>query len=560
MIKLYPIIIIIIIITLLQHVFSAKSTPPHPHIIHILADDYGWADIGYHRNNNNNNNQEVQTPNLDALKNSGIELDRFYVYKICSPSRSSIQTGRNPIHVNVQNVPPEVTNSKDIIGGYQGIPTNMTGIAALLRKQNYKTHIVGKWDVGMATPYHHPKFRGYDTWLGYFHHSNDYWQYTVEKCSSKPVYDLWKYNETFDGPATFYQNGPSCSQDNQKPKNNETCVYEEEILTNEVLNIIEKHDVSTSLFLFWSMHLVHMPLQVPQKYVDKFSFINNTYRRLNHAMGNLMDENVGKVIDLLKKRGIYDNALIVFHADNGGEIMGGGLCGGNNFPLKGGKFSNWEGGIRVNAFVTGGIIPNEKVGTKIEHYITGWDWYATYASIANIDPFDNMAANANLPGIDSINMWPLLSGKNNTSPRNEIIIGDTTSLYPNAGGKTLVGGIIINDYKLIIGAKSRLYNVNQNTITGANWPNNTKPRLWPLTKLMKCKPDAKHGCLFNIKEDPYEMNNLAPSMPDLFNEMLKRIEEAQKTVYSPYRGKKDARACNIAKDKYENHWGVFDFL
>ena len=95
-----------------------------------------------------------------------------------------------------------------------------------------------------------PKFRGYDTWLGYFHHSNDYWQYTVEKCSSKPVYDLWKYNETFDGPATFYQNGPSCSQDNQKPKNNETCVYEEEILTNEVLNIIEKHDVSTSLFLF----------------------------------------------------------------------------------------------------------------------------------------------------------------------------------------------------------------------------------------------------------------------------------------------------------------------
>ena len=118
MIKLYPIIIIIIIIiiTLLQHVFSAKSTPPpHPHIIHILADDYGWADIGYHRNNNNNNNQEVQTPTLDALKNSGIELDRFYVYKICSPSRSSIQTGRNPIHVNVQNVPPEVTNSKDII-------------------------------------------------------------------------------------------------------------------------------------------------------------------------------------------------------------------------------------------------------------------------------------------------------------------------------------------------------------------------------------------------------------------------------------------------------------
>ena len=87
---------------------------------------------------------------LDALKNSGIELDRFYVYKICSPSRSSIQTGRNPIHVNVQNVPPEVTNSKDIIGGYQGIPTNMTGIAALLRKQNYKMwHNIQSEDVSI---------------------------------------------------------------------------------------------------------------------------------------------------------------------------------------------------------------------------------------------------------------------------------------------------------------------------------------------------------------------------------------------------------------------------
>ena len=88
------------------------------------------------------------------------------------------------------------------------------------------------------SPHWHARSHVQASSFGYFHHSNDYWQYTVEKCLSKPVYDLWKYNETFDGPATFYQNGPSCSQDNQKPKNNETCVYEEEILTNEVLNII----------------------------------------------------------------------------------------------------------------------------------------------------------------------------------------------------------------------------------------------------------------------------------------------------------------------------------
>lgn len=128
------------------NVVATIMKTPYPHIIHILADDYGWADIGYHRENRSD--RDVQTPNLDQLKGGGIELDRFYVYKICSPSRSAIQTGRNPIHVNVQNVPPEVTNKNDDVGGYQGIPTNMTGIAALLRKQNYKTHIVGKWDVG----------------------------------------------------------------------------------------------------------------------------------------------------------------------------------------------------------------------------------------------------------------------------------------------------------------------------------------------------------------------------------------------------------------------------
>ena len=170
--------------------------------------------------------------------------------------------------LNVQNIATRLL-IKRYYRWYQGIPTNMTGIAALLRKQNYKTHIVGKWDVGMATPYHHPKFRGYDTWLGYFHHSNDYWQYTVEKCSSKPVYDLWKYNETFDGPQLFIQMVQAVLKIIKNLRIMKL-VYKEEILTNEVLNIIEKHDVSTSLFLFLSMHLVHMPLQVPQKYVDKF--------------------------------------------------------------------------------------------------------------------------------------------------------------------------------------------------------------------------------------------------------------------------------------------------
>ena len=171
--------------------------------------------------------------------------------------------------------------------------------------------------------------------------------------------DLWKYNETYDGPAVFMQNGKSCSQNNQKPAG-ETCIFEEELLANEVLDIITSHDQRNPLFLFYSMHLVHMPLQIPSDYEEKFSFISDRHRRLNHAMAYFLDQKVGDIVEALVKRNMWNNTLFVFHSDNGGEIMGAGICGGNNYPLTGGKFSNWEGGTRVNAFIAGGIIPEGK--------------------------------------------------------------------------------------------------------------------------------------------------------------------------------------------------------
>lgn len=128
--------------------------------------------MGYH---NLEAGDDIKTPNIDRLVANGLELNRMYADRICSPSRSSLQTGRLPIHVNVQNVFPEVHNPSDLEGGYQGIPVSMTGMAEVLRSAGYRTHAVGKWDVGMATEKHSPWSRGYETWLGYWHHSNDYW-------------------------------------------------------------------------------------------------------------------------------------------------------------------------------------------------------------------------------------------------------------------------------------------------------------------------------------------------------------------------------------------------
>eukprot|EP00041_Stephanoeca_diplocostata_P016857 m.334494 g.334494 ORF g.334494 m.334494 type:complete len:565 (+) comp20507_c1_seq2:254-1948(+) len=551
----------ILVLTFTAFFAANNAAADPPHIIHILADDLGWADVGFHRDPAADP-RDVQTPNIDALVQDGIELSRFYVFKYCSPSRSSIQSGRNPIHVNVQNVLPEVSNPRDPIGGFQGIPTNMTGIAAVLRRGHikYRTHIVGKWDVGMATELHHPRARGYESWLGYWHHSNDYWTHTVDHCGTDNtlVRDLWLYNATYDGPAPAeYRNGPSCSQNNQTPQG-ERCIYEEALFTTRVLDLVNFHNVSEPLFLFWAMHLVHMPLQVPMEYIEKFSFIDDSYRRLNHAMGNYMDSDIGRVVAALKARQMWENSLVVFHSDNGGEIMGAGICGGNNWPLTGGKFSNWEGGIRVNAFVTGGFIPTARRGTQEQGFITGWDWYSTYATVAGVDPADDMAKVAGLPPIDSINMLPLLLGTNMTPPRTDILLGDTSALSPNADGKSLVGGVISGAYKLVLGADNQLRSVDQYVRTGPSWPNSTS-HLVPLAHPKKCARTPATGCLFNIFTDPTEQNNIAGVEPSVFKALLAKVDAAQQTVYSPVRGTKDARACNDVYTLYNGSWGPFVF-
>ena len=430
----------------------------------------------------------------------------------------------------------------------------------------HRTHIVGKWDVGMATEAHHPKSRGYESFYGYWHHSNDYWSHATGvtssgACSALPVVrDLWRYNATYDGPAIVDQNGPHCSQLRQEPPG-ERCVYEEELLSKEATRIIDAHDVAAALFLFYSSHLIHVPLQVPKKYENAFAFIKDPFRRVAHAMANYLDDQLGEIVDALKRRGMWSNTLLTFHSDNGGEILGAGTCGGNNWPLTGGKFSNWEGGIRVNAFVAGGALPVARRGTAEDSLSAVWDWYATYAHLAGVDPTDHAAAAVGLPPIDSVNLWHLLArGKADgaAAPRDELPIGDTGAL-PNGDGKALVGGLLRANgtrlYKLLVGAPDRAFIIDQYVTTGPSWPN-ASSHLVPLAHGKLCGRRAADGCLFDVAADPFERHNLAQNMPGLFDAMLGRVDALQQTVYSPDRGKTDERACVVAKEN-EGYWGPF---
>jgi arylsulfatase I/J len=163
----------------------------------------------------------------------------------------------------------------------------------------------------MATrTFHHPRARGYDSWLGYWHHANDYWSHVEGSCPSvSATRDLWLYNATFDGPAVEYANGASCSQYNQTPGGGEACVFEDVLFTDRVVEILNTHDARDPLFLFWSMHLVHMPLQVPQAYLDQFNFIDDKERQLMRAMGALLDANVGRVVAELKRLALWESEL-----------------------------------------------------------------------------------------------------------------------------------------------------------------------------------------------------------------------------------------------------------
>lgn len=247
-----------------QHLSDNSAVDKKPHIVFMLVDDWGWADVGYHRDTPTS---DISTPNIDSLVKEGLQLGQHYVYNYCSPSRAALLSGRLPIHVNDIDSDQSCYNPNDPVSGYAGIPRNMTVVATKMKEGGYATHQVGKWDAGMATPDHIPKGRGFDTSFGYFHHANDYFNETEGYCNTTPIVDLWDT----DKPATGV-NGTGPDK------------YEEGLFREHVLQVINSHDPSTPLFLYYAPHIVHMPYEVPDKYLQMFDFIDNKLRQVYHAM------------------------------------------------------------------------------------------------------------------------------------------------------------------------------------------------------------------------------------------------------------------------------------
>ncbi|KAH8071295.1 sulfuric ester hydrolase [Aureococcus anophagefferens] len=297
-----------------------SDAAPKPHIVYFLVDDLGWHDVPWH-------NPSLKTPTLAALAADGVVLDRFYAYRFCSPSRSSLLSGRYPMHANQYNM------AGDALGG--GVHVNMTTIAKKLKGAGYATHQLGKWHAGQSSADLVPAARGFDTSLGYLNGAEDHWTQARPACGVGNFVDLY----ATDGPA-FGKNG----------------TYGAQIYHDAALDIIADHDASVPLFVYFAFQINHAPMQVPDAYArvypcddPKTCGVRSTYQ----AMTAMADDVVRNATAALKAKGMWDDTLIVLTSDNGGP-SGTDADSSNNFPLRGGKYSDLEAASRAG-LVAGGF-------------------------------------------------------------------------------------------------------------------------------------------------------------------------------------------------------------
>lgn len=260
---------------------------------------------------------------------------------------------------------------------------------------------------------------------------------------------------------------------------------------------------------------------------------------------------------------MWKNTLMVVSSDNGGPIYAfPGLNfgpfniknmhgGASNRPHRGGKASDWEGGIRVNAFVSGGFVPAGRRGSIVGDYIHVCDWYATFCHLAGVDSFDERAAAAGLPPTDGINQWPLLSGQVHSGNRTELHISEMT--------------LIQGPYKLLTGGAELLENFNK------KFPSWLKPfpvdyppfdGYWDgygveaevetvVSAWNAFGPgrSCKQGCLFDIQADPSEKVDLGKNalFAEVRDRMMARLKELNQGNYIPDRGDTDPAACEQVK-------------
>ncbi|MFV0442791.1 MAG: arylsulfatase B [Planctomycetaceae bacterium] len=346
---------------------GAAESPPRPDFVILLADDLGYADVGF------NGGRDVPTPHIDALSKRGAVLEQFYVQTVCSPTRAAFMTGRYPMRYGLQEgvIRPHMQ---------YGLPLAERTLAHALRESGYTTAITGKWHLGEYHPSFLPLQRGFDFQYGHF-------------------FGMLNYNTHMrDGQRDWYRNDKPCDD----------VGYTTELIAREAVQIVAEQPREKPLFLYVPFNAVHSPYHTAPGREQDFENLPQA-RREYATMLSEMDLAIGRILTALEQAGRQQNAFIVFSSDNGG------IGPADNGPLRGNKGTPYEGGHRVAACVAWpGHIP---AGQRIAQPLHIVDLLPTFAALAGV-PLD---AEHQPRSLDGLNCLPVLTSGAAT-PHQEILL------------------------------------------------------------------------------------------------------------------------------------------
>ena len=321
-----------------------------PNIIFILADDLGWADVGF------NGAQYYETPNMDLLASKGIRFTQAYANAAnCAPTRASIMSGQYTSRHGVVTVGESNRGDRKAqqlipVVNTEHLDTTTLSLAEMLKPAGYHSAFIGKWHLGNHQETS-PLAHGFDYSLAGW-----------EKGSPK------SYFSPYFNPAL--EDGPDGEQLTGR-------------LTDEAIRYIQQQqETAGPFFLYLSYYAVHAPLQAKdsliQKYTHKPPTVQGRDNPVYAGMIETLDDNLGKLYQFLEQNELFSNTIIVFWSDNGGSFRA-----TVNTPLKGSKGMPHEGGIRVPAFVYAPrYYPESKV---IETPVISTDLYPTFAAWAGAE-------------------------------------------------------------------------------------------------------------------------------------------------------------------------------
>jgi arylsulfatase A-like enzyme len=424
----------------------ALAAPARPNIVFIAADDLGYAELGVQ------GCRDIPTPNIDSIAANGVRFTDGYVScPVCSPTRAGWITGRYQQRFGHEFNPGPAQQADPNFG----LPLNEVTLANQLKAAGYATGIVGKWHLGYR-PEFHPQKRGFDEFFGFL------------------------------GGAHPYLPTPGADPILRGTQPVEEREYLTEAFAREALDFIERHR-NQPFFLYLSFNAVHAPLQATEKYLARFSQIQDQRRRTFAAMLSAMDDAVGRVLQRLREYKLEDNTLVVFISDNGGPTNN---TSSRNDPLRGYKGQVLEGGIRVpflmqwKARLPKGLVYREPV--------ISLDIFPTVVA----------AAGASLPAnpLDGVNLLPYLTGQSKGAPHH--------ALYWRFGAQAAI-----------------------------------RKGPWKMVRLADGQPQ-----LYNLAEDIGESRDLASAQPAKLKELLEDWEAWNRQL-SPPRWQQGARARRARKKK-----------